>query len=235
MAHRASRMKLLLTAVLTLCATPAWAQTQSAPALVNAITVSGEAEEQVAPDRAVISLSVVTRNPDVNVAKAENDAVLQRVAAIADNFRIPRENLATSNAQVAPEYTYEGGKQQFSGYMMNRSLRLTIDNLPIYEQVLSSLVENRVEQINGVEFLLADREARARDVRVRAVENARQKALALAQAAGARLGQVISITTADIADAGRPMPFAQANVKAAPSLPGLITLKESVTVSFALQ
>lgn len=230
-------MKTLLL-FLSLClAAPAFAQMPPPPRM---ITVSGEASEDVAPDRAILSLSLITKNKDLTAAKRANDEMVERLVGITQNFKIAKEKVATSNVNISPEYSYENNKQNFIGYIVSRSLRITIDNLPIHERVLSAIVDAKIDQVNGIEFTLANQEAHAKAVRVKAVENARERAQALATAAGVKLGQVLNIATVT---APMPIPYgrmAMASMEAksdsvAPSLPGMTTLRELVTVSFALE
>jgi uncharacterized protein YggE len=236
-----SRLKLLFALGFALWAAPAFAQTP--PQMLRMITVSGEAEEQASPDRAILTVSLVSKNKDLSAAKSENDAMVEKLVAISRDFKIAKEKVATSNVQISPEYNYDKGKQQFIGYQVSRNLRITMDDITIQERVLSAIVDAKIDQVNGVEFTLADPEARAKNVRVKAVENAHEKAAALATAAGAKLGQVIAISTTgdNVMPPPRPMMMkammdsAAGQSSVAPSLPGMITLHESVTVSYALE
>lgn len=227
---------LIFLAVFALSGSPALAQMPP-----RMITVSGEASEDVAPDRAILSLSLASRDTDLSKAKRDNDQMVEKLVTIARDFKIPKEKIATSGMHIAPEYDYDKGQRRFRGYMVSRSLQMTMDDLSIHERVLSAVVDAKIDQVNGVQFTLADQEAHAKTVRVKAVENARERASALAAAAGAKLGQVMMISTTGTAP--MPMPYPRMEAMAmqadggsvAPSLPGMITLSESVTVSFALE
>lgn len=215
-------------------------QTAYAQTLPRMITVTGEAEEQVAPDQAILTVSLVTKNKDLNLAKRDNDAMVEKLVTIARDFKIAKEKVATSGVYISPEYNYEQNKQVFIGYIVNRTLRITMDDISINERVLSAVVDAKIDQVNGVEFTLSDREKLAKAVRVKAVENAREKATALATAAGAKLGQVVNIATAGAEQPMPPRPMmyakaAMAESSVAPSLPGMVSLSESVTVSYALE
>ena len=244
MAYSGLRMKYLLmagTAALAVAFSASAQVPPPPPEPPRTITVSGEAEAQVTPDRVLLSLSLVSRNKELAQAKQENDGMVKRLVAIAQEFKILKEKIATSGVYISPEYNYNNNKREFIGYTVNRSLRITIDDLAIHERLLAAIVDAGVDQVDGVEFALADKEAQAKSVRVRAVENARDRAESLAAAAGAKLGRVLSISTADTPPPIVPYPrMAMTAEKAAsdsvaPSLPGMIALHESVTVSFGLE
>lgn len=214
------------------------------PALAEgrSISVSGTAKEDVVPDQAVLSVSLVNRDKVLAEAKKQNDALAEKLVAIIRKFDIPKEKVTTSGLYINPEYNYPDGKQQFVGYMVNRSLRITIDKIDNQEKILSALVDAKIDQVGGVEFQLSDPEAREGALRVKAFENAKAKAEALAKAAGSKLGAAITIATdgAVMPPPGMPRPMmmaAKASMESsvAPSLPGVITLQESVSVTFALE
>jgi uncharacterized protein YggE len=120
-----------------------------------------------------------------------------------------------------------------------------MDSLNIHEKLLSAIVEAKIDQVNGIEFRLAKPEERAMQLRVKAFENAKAKAAALAEAAGAKLGKVlvISTTSNSINMPSPPMPMfakamradSSAEMSVAPSLPGMVELEESVSAAFSLE
>ncbi|MEJ2068533.1 MAG: SIMPL domain-containing protein, partial [Deltaproteobacteria bacterium] len=59
---------------------PLWALEKSTPRL---ITVTGEAEVQVVPNQAILTLGVETGDRDLGIAKRENDERIKRVLALA--------------------------------------------------------------------------------------------------------------------------------------------------------
>jgi uncharacterized protein YggE len=229
--------KIAIIAAVLLDFAPAMAQTEPSKA-VRTISVSGEAHEQVAPDQAILSVGLVSKDKVLNVAKKANDALADKLVAIAAQFKIPREKIATSNINISPDYNYADNKRQFLGYNVTRSLRITIDDISQQEQVLSAVVDAKIDQVNGVEFQLADAQKHEAALRVKAFNNAREKAEALAQAAGGKLGQALVINAGG-GGGNRPVaPMAmmmKSDSSIAPNLPGLMNLQESVSVTFALE
>lgn len=228
---------LLLILPLLLLAGPAAAE--------RSISVVGEAHEDAAPDQAVISGQLVSRAKQLSAAKEANDQLVEKVVAIGKKFDIAKAKIAASNVYISPEYTYNNktNKQEQVGYIVSRNLTITLDKLEIHEKVLSALVENGIDQVNNVSFGFADPEAYANKLRVKAVQDARSRAQMLADAAGAKLGKVISISMSN-AEMPRPIPMMRAPMMAkaemadtsvAPSLPGLSRLSESVSVIFELE
>lgn len=209
------------------------------------ITVSGSAQEEVSPDQAVISGQLASRAKTLTEAKTTNDALVERALAVAKQFEIPTQDVAASNVYISPEYTYNNSskKQELVGYIVSRNLTITMKAMDNHERVLSALVENGIDQVNGVNFTIANPEARADQLRVKAVQNARARAQMLAVAAGAKLGKVMAISMDGAAQP--PMPVMAQGMMAksammaessvAPSLPGMTSLEERVSVTFELE
>ncbi len=217
---------------------------QVPPPMPRTITVTGEASEKVAPDQAALSLSLTSKDPSLARAKEMNDALVKRLVAITQDFKIAAEKVATSGVNISPEYSYDSpeNRQILRGYVVSRTLQITIADLTLYEKILSAAVDAKIDQVNGIEFSLAEPETVASRVRVKAYENAKAKATALTAAAGAKLGQPLTIVTSGATPPPMPMPmmaaakFADAAMESsAPTLPGMITVQESLTVTFGLE
>jgi uncharacterized protein YggE len=248
MTHSLARTKHLLVFFVLFAAQAAHAQIPPPPRM---ITVIGTAKEQVVPDQAILSMSLVSKNLELSAAKRENDQMVEKIVAIARDFKIAKEKLSTSSISISQEYTYETvnqkNKRVFIGYVVSRMVQITMTDISIHERVLSAVVDAKVDQVNGVQLTLADPDKLTKSVRVKAIENAKQTAEALATAAGAKLGPVLNIDGANqsndrYARSSSMMMKSMASSSAeggsdsaVPSFPGTIMLSESVTVSFALE
>ncbi len=247
-------MKKLLTGFLSLLVLSGSAMAQMAPppppgappgpppAPPRTIAVSGDAHEEVTPDQAILSVGLTSRDKNLHLAKQHNDAMVEKLVDTIQHFDIPKEKIATSNVTIAPQYNYDNkdGTQHFSDYMVSRSLRITLDNIDISEKVLSAVVDAKVDQVNGLEYRLSKPETHEDALRVKAFADAKAKAEALAQAAGAKLGPAIMISTEGANVMPRPphpMPMMAAAMRSAepPSLPSMVELNETVMVTFALE
>jgi len=226
-------------------ATPALAQ-MSPPSMPPTIAISGEAKEEVAPDQAVIMATLISREATLDVAKRNNDAQLEKVLQIAQEFGITREKIKPSYMNIGPEYTYNNAqqRQELIGFVISRALHITLDKLDHHERVLSALVDAKIDQVSGVDFRVSNPEAIADRLRIKAMENARAKASALATAAGVKLGKPFSIQASG-GYTPPPMPMMRGAMMAmadgaaekssvAPSLPGMVEIRETVNVVFFL-
>ncbi|NBO18081.1 MAG: DUF541 domain-containing protein [Proteobacteria bacterium] len=184
----------------------------------RSITVSGEAHDDFQPDMAMLSVVLTSRDPQLAAAKKQNDQQVESLLNVVGKLRLPKEKLTTSNIYINPEYRYDKQNQQkLTGYVVSRNI------------------------LNGMDFRLAQPERHAMGLRTRAFQQARERAAALAEASGSRLGPPLQI---QVGNAQPPMPqpmmaMAARSMEAdaasvAPTVPGAVALQETVTVTFAL-
>ncbi|MDT0633302.1 SIMPL domain-containing protein [Rubrivirga litoralis] len=178
-------LRLLLPALL-LAAAAASAQ----PALDDgAITVSGEGLVSAPPDRAVVRLGVVTEAPTAAEALRQHEDDVARVLARVRSFGIADRQIQIDALQLGQNYGPNGP----DGYQATRVVSVTTDSLAAIPDLVASVVESGANRLDGIGYTLSE-PGRYRDRALdEAVAQARAKAERLATAAGASLGEVVSI------------------------------------------
>lgn len=207
------------------------------------IRVAGEAKLERAPDQAIFSVTLQHRNKVLAEAKRENDQTLDKLIATATSFDIPRSQLQPSRLSISPQYRYENesGKQFLTGYMVNRSLQVTLDDIDSQEKLLSAMLDAGVERIGDVQFRLKDEDKQRELLYEKAYLHAKQKARNIARAAGQTLGKPIIIDTLGGGGGYSPPMMMESmaasrssDMSVAQNLPGMITLQQTIQVTFAL-
>lgn len=157
------------------------------------ISVSGTAEDFVAPDTARISFSMTRKNANLSQA---TDSVNRRVAEMVDSlgqYGVQEQDMKTTAYSVYPEYTYDSqsGERSFDGYRVNQSLELVIRALDQVGPVLSAVGEFKVDNVSGLSFYVEDDEQIRDDLRHQAIKDAQGKARALAKQLGVSLDTIV--------------------------------------------
>lgn len=209
----------------------------------RSVTVSGEGKVETVPDRALLPVTVETKDKSLSAAKQANDRRMDALLKVTASFSIPNDKVKTSGVYIAPQYRWEEktNKQIFETYVVSRSITITIDPLDQAEKLLAKLTESGIDQIQGIQFTLSNPEALEANARKLAVQDARGKAQALAEAAGAKLGKVLTITTGGGGYTPRPMMARAMDMKAEaasappPVLPGMTEINENVTIVYELE
>ena len=172
------------------------------------IIVSGEGEAAIAPDMAVLSLSVVREAETAAEALKANSQAMAEVIADVKAKSIADRDIQTSNFSVDPLYrqdkadgdTYEA--PVIVGYRVTNGLTLRVRDLSQLGALIDAAVKLGVNQGGGISFTNDKPDAAIAEARKKAVAEAMDKAKVLTEAAGVRLGRVIEISE----NFARPMP-----------------------------
>lgn len=163
----------------------------------RSISVTGSGKVHLKPDIAMINVGVHTENEDVSVALSENNAKALSVREALIAFGVKPEDIQTTSFSVYQSQVY-GPMGEMLGlkYMVDNSVYITVRDLAKLGDVLTTLVNKGANNIYGITFDVADRVAALTEARKAAVADAKAQADELAAAAGVKVGQVISVSTA---------------------------------------
>lgn len=206
-------------------------------ATAGRITVTGRAEVNAAPDMAVVTLGVMTEAKTAAQAMADNSRDLGRVFAALKTAGIAARDMQTSGVSLRPRWSRpkEGAAQQVAGFAAANTVTVRVREIGSLGAVLDALVRAGANTIDGLQFNLSNPDPLRDSARAQAVKDAHRKAALMAQAAGVRLGPVLSISETD----GNPRPVPMLRMAAAgpaevPVAGGEVGFSAEVTVTYAL-
>ena len=234
-------MKLpLVTMLLAACSFPATAQDKAAK--VHSIRASGEATVRAKPDRAQITIGVVTQAPTAQAAAAQNATQTTAVLDALKRSLGANGEIKTSGYSISPQYQYANGRPpKITGYQANNSVLTTVNDLSLTGKIIDAANEAGANDITGISFSLRDDSAIRAQALADAAGKARSAAEAIAKALNLRITGVLEADTTE-APIVRPMykAFSMAAEGAAPRAPtpieaGDIDVRASLTVTFEVQ
>ena len=217
-----------------------------APAAGNAnvrtLSVSGSGDALLAPDIAYIYVGVHTESPTAAEAVEENTSQTQALIQAIRNFGIEEKDIRTTNFSIYPMDRFDPATGLPSGekvYAVDNTVYVTIRDLTKLGDLLDTAVQAGANNINSVQFDVAEKDEALRQARANAVKDAEAEAQALAQAAGLSLGEIQSISFSE----AQPYPIfdgkggggAVAEQAAVPIQPGQLTFTVSVNVTYELR
>ena len=203
------------------------------------VSVQGEAEVRVVPDRAVVRLGAEARAPGLENARKRVDETAARLLALMDELDIDRDAVSTTGLQVRPEYDWrpERGEQQLKGYFVARQFEIRLDDLDKLGEVIDGSIKLGVNQATPPELGSSRRAELRREALALAAEDARRNAQALAEALDAAVGRPVRVSASD-AGQPRPVPMrarARASAAAADTFtPGEVGIVVRVHAEFEL-
>jgi len=231
-------LPIALAAAVAFPALASAADTQPPPRII----VSGEGEATVAPDMAILSLSVMREAKSAREALDANNDAMAAVIAAMKSAGIAERDLQTAGIQINPRYNYtnkaDGSQEaELVAYQVTNTLSVRVRNVDKTGEILDKAVSLGVNQGGGIAFTNDDPKATVTEARKKAVADAMAKAKTLAAAAGVSLGKVLEITDQNIAPV--PMPMAAKSFDAArsavPVQAGENSYNVQVTVTFELK
>jgi len=230
-------------ALFTFCA-PAFAQDCAPRSSVPTVVAVGEADEEVKPDVAFIGFGIAAERPTPDEAAAEDAKAAAAVIAALKEQGIDDKDLRTAALSLAPVTSATRDpktgavlKTTITGYRAYEAVRARTRAIDKLGATIAAVVKEGATDYQGLVFDVSDRDAREDALKVKATQSAARRAALYAEGAGLKLGAVVSI----VPQAERPRPTFDVAARAlvgsgaaAPVEPGLITLSESVTVTYAL-
>lgn len=168
-------------------------------------SVSAEADVTAVPDIGEFSFSVVTEGEVLTDVQEENIEKTNTVISYLKEAGVDEKDIKTSSYQVNPRYTYArcfSGSgpcppPTISGYSMNQSVSVKVRDLTLSGTLLGGVVENGANSVSQLSFTVDDTDIYKQEAREAAFEKAREKAEQMAEAAGFKLGRIISINEFD--------------------------------------
>lgn len=208
------------------------------------ISVSATGTAEIAPDMAVIDLSVLREAETAREALDANTAAMAEVLAAMQEEGIADRDLQTSNFSIQPIVVYPrstNGRQdppRITGYRVVNALTVRVRDLDRVGAILDLSVSLGVNQGGGISFTNDDPSEAITRARTEAMQAAIAKATTLTEAAGIGLGAILSIS--EHSDQPRPIAMARAEMAMAsdsapvPIAAGENTYRVTVNVSFEL-
>jgi len=193
-----TRKRIFLTATVLLLlgaflgAAPLAAQTvlpQPTQPTRRLITTTGEAEVLVIPDEVVLTLGVETSNQQLSLAKQENDEIVASVLAAAQAHSVAPKYLQTDHISIEPRYRDSYEQRSFIGYFVRKTVVITLKDISAFDTVLTDALEAGATYVHGIQFRTTELRKHRDAARSLAIRAAREKAVALAQELGQKIGQ----------------------------------------------
>ena len=160
------------------------------------ITVAGSGDVDVAPDAAVVRLSVEASGTDAGNVSDTLASKAERLRETLQDFGIDDADIQTRYYDVRTDRP-GGDRDGAARYVGQQSLEVTLSDVERAGDLIDAAVDGGADEVHGVRFTLSeDERADVRDDALRAaLENARDEADVLATASALEVTGIQSIST----------------------------------------
>lgn len=209
------------------------------------IVVTGEGAASIAPDMAVVNMTVTREASTAQEALRENSEAMRKVMQAMSALGVAKRDLQTANFSIQPRYSRPARNNkgvsaapQIVGYTVRNGLTVRVREMDDVGTVLDKAVTLGVNEGGNIAFTNADASSSITQARKKAVKQARQKADTLAEAAGVSVGEVLEISEQSYNP--RPMAMGRAAMmmdsleESVPIAGGENTYKVTVSLTYAI-
>tara|TARA_B100001094_G_scaffold70481_2_gene66946 strand:- start:936 stop:1628 length:693 start_codon:yes stop_codon:yes gene_type:complete len=173
----------------------------------SSVTVEGNAQISVAPDRASLNLSVELDGRDLSAMTKRVAEATNAFLKLTDDLNIKRNDVMTSGVNINPRYRYENktGRRIFDGYNISRSIQVDLKDI---NQLGSIIERSTVQGINNIAapiFRASQEDQIIQNLHTLAVQDALKRAEALIEPLNASVGKALKIDASSIQSISPPM------------------------------
>ncbi len=209
----------------------------------RSLNVSGMGTVILTPDIAYINIGVHSEAPTAAEAVAANNTQTQQVVDALKGAGVAAKDIRTSNFSIYPNTQYDPQTNEKLGttYVVDNTVYVTVRNLDSLGDLLDTAVKAGANNVNSIQFDVADKNPAMKQARDQAVKDAQTQAEELAKTAGVSLGSLQSISygnsvpTPIMESFGKGGGGAAAADIAVPINPGTMTLTVTVGMSYDIK
>jgi len=172
------------------------------------VTVQATGTVKVVPDGVSFNFAVSVLAQSSETAMSDASASAEQVRAALETAGVAKDDIATQNISVYPEYASSStGTQTLSGYRAQQVFTVTLRDTAKAGEVVDSVIAagGNSLQVYGVTPTLLDTDAAVAQAREAAIKSAKEKAKDYAGLVDEDLGSVVYIT--EINSPSSPVPL----------------------------
>lgn len=161
----------------------------------NLFTASGTGKATAVPNTAQLSLGVTKTAKTISDAQNQANTVINKLTTDLKSLGILETDIKTTNYNVYPNYDYTNGKQITNGYTVSQNLEVKVKQIDKANSAIDIATVDGTNMVGGLSFILDDQTQKDLENKARkeAVQNAKDKAQSLANAAGIKLGRIVDV------------------------------------------
>ncbi|BBB90038.1 MAG TPA: SIMPL domain-containing protein [Methylomusa anaerophila] len=235
------KQAILLVLMMVLAATPVLAKE---PSTGTEVTVSGNYEQEIAPDVAFVTMGAVTDAVNVKDAQEKNAELAARIQRQIEALGIKPEHIKTVNYSVTPVYEYADNGRRLAAiksYQVSNNISVTAapDQAGL---VIDTALKAGANQVTSVRFGKKDETAAKAEAIQQAVKDALTKAEAIANVLNKHVSRIQAVNESGVYL--QPLEMSRMVAKGAaadtatqptPISPGLVHLTANVQVTVELE
>lgn len=158
------------------------------------IRVTGQATASVESDMAVLSLGITQQAKTPTAVRSQAAAIADKAVRAIEVLGIEKRSIRTGNFSIYPIYDPKAARQnEIIGYKADMTITLTLEDTSLVPLCIEASMAAGANEVRNLDYRKKNEDSLRIEVLVKALEAARQKALAMAYALGRTLGQALTV------------------------------------------
>src|ERR1700738_4120578 len=155
------------------------------------IDVQGSAEVKVVPDEVFILFGAETSDPDLKLAKSQNDERVKKLLALTKELKIDPRYVQTDFISIEPWEHDLGNQRGQTEFRIRKNIAVTLRDVTKFEELLSRALEGGINHVHGIQFRTTELRKYRDQAREMALQAAQEKAALLAGKLGRQVGPAV--------------------------------------------
>jgi len=205
------------------------------------IWVTGQGEAMAVPDIAELRLGVEARADTVSEAQTQASEAMDKVVAVLKDNGVAEKDIQTQRFSIYPvtRWIREKDEEEIIGYRVTNIVVAKIREMDKVGDIIDAVAEagGDFTRIQGISFSVDDPTPYYEEARAKAVKDAKDKAVQLADLADVKLGKPTYISegavylppTRGLYEAGAPVPAPET-----PIIPGELKITLTIQIAYAI-
>lgn len=158
---------------------------------VKKIDVTGAAEMEVVPDRIFFSISLREYFKDKDKDRVDIEVLEKQLVAAVRDAGIPKENFQIEN--ITGNRWHWNGRKKPTDFLESKRYVLELSDLAKIDPILSKIEPKGIEYVNISRYDHTKMEQFRKELKIKALQAAKDKAGYLVQSVGEQLGGILEI------------------------------------------
>jgi uncharacterized protein len=170
--------------------------------------VQGTGTATGTPDQSTISFTVTKTSTRLQDAQNQANTFTNKIVSDLDKLGIAKKDIQTNNYNSYPNYNDNNGEegiavpiqpqqnsQTIISYTVTEDVNITVNNTNKANNVIDTITKDGAENVSGPDLTFSDAKQQQleNEARTKAIDNAKEKAQSMSQAAGIHLGKITNI------------------------------------------
>lgn len=208
--------------------------------LRSVLSVSGTGASTAVPDRAIISIGVVSYEKDAFKAQQDNAVKSKQVQDALMNLGISAKDIQTENYSFNPTTVRDesNNQQRITGYNVNNTVVVVVEDTSIVGKVIDSALANGANKINSLRFSVKNTDNLRKAALQNAIKDARAKAEIIAGGLGSRIVGIKNVSESVSGVSSRDFSnvmLMKSVGEATPVSAGSLELEANVNIEFVIE